>query len=61
MNKNEFHGNCFRDMTLKESQSCCGGSFAFDVGRLIRFVTISGPAGQWAPAAMLDALVNHCQ
>ena len=61
MKKHESPENCYRELTEKESQSCFGGSFAFDVGRLIRFMAISGPSGQWAPAALLDAVASACQ
>jgi hypothetical protein len=51
----------FRDLTAPEMCSCNGGSFAYDVGRLIRFVILAGPQGQFTPMAFTDAVLNHFQ
>jgi hypothetical protein len=61
MKKNDLQPEHFRDLTEGENYSCTGGGFAYDVGRLIRFVIIAGPSGQWAPAAVLDAVCNSLQ
>jgi len=55
MNKNDYHSQNFRELTVDEAIICNGGSFAYDVGRLIRFVGISGPSGLFTPMAIMDA------
>jgi hypothetical protein len=61
MKERKFQPACFMELTEEENFNCRGGSFAYDVGRLIRFAIISGPSGQWAPAAILDAFTVQCQ
>ncbi len=45
----------FRELTSREKHNCSGGGFAYDIGRLIRFIIISGPSGQFTPMAVVDA------
>lgn len=61
MRKKNFQPSKFRDLTSEEILNCTGGGFAYDVGRFIRFAIISGPSGQWTPAAILDACAVQCQ
>lgn len=61
MKKKENLPAHFRDLSPDEILNCNGGGFAYDVGRLIRFAIISGPNGQWTPAAILDACAVQCQ
>jgi len=46
MNKIDFQPQNFRELTGDETITCTGGSFAYDVGSLLRFVGISGPYDQ---------------
>ncbi len=41
----EFQLHDFRDLTEEENQCCTGGGFAYDVGRFIRFITLSAGGG----------------
>ncbi len=61
MKKKALQVEHFRDLDDREVFHYTGGSFAFDVGRLIRFVILAGPSGQWTPIAMADAIYNHFQ
>ena len=57
MKKTNFLPQDFRELRDEEYLACTGGGFAYDVGRFLRFVSIAGPFGTFAPAAILDALV----
>lgn len=57
MKNNEISEQNFRELTISECYQSSGGGFAYDVGRLLRFVTIShGVTG--VPGAVLDAVAN---
>ena len=60
MKKKDFHPQNFRELTGDEAITCTGGSFAYDVGSLLRFVGISGPYGLFTPAAIMDAYASRC-
>jgi hypothetical protein len=54
MKKVDIQSDGFRRLTMEEQQEYTGGGFAYDVGRLLRFVAISGPNGQFTPMAVMD-------
>ena len=59
MKKTDFKHGTFREMTEDENFGCRGGSFAYDVGRFLRFVGIAGPRGEFTPMAIFDACVTQ--
>jgi hypothetical protein len=55
MKNHNLQTDAFRELTEEEKYSLNGGGFAYDVGRLIRFIIKAGPYGQFTPAAIIDA------
>lgn len=58
MKTNVIISSCFKDLDPFESMQLHGGGFAYDVGRLIRFI---GPGSQASsfPMALFDAIYNE--
>jgi len=61
MKKSDFTEQHFQDLSTEEKFNYSGGGFAYDVGRLLRFLAIAGPWGQFTPMAVTDAVLNAAQ
>ena len=61
MKKIDNQSTDFRLLSMEEHQEYAGGGFAFDVGRLLRFIALSGPNGQFTPMAIMDFCANRVQ
>lgn len=59
MKKKDFLPQEYRELTGEESFECNGGGFAYDVGRLIRFICNSGHNGANVGLAIGDFIVNR--
>ena len=57
MIETEMHIPKFRELSTGEETSLSGGGFAYDAGRVIRFLAIAGPSGSHAPMAVFDWIV----
>jgi hypothetical protein len=54
----DFQSTCFRQLTTGECQEFSGGGFAFDAGRFLRFLAISGGTVTGTPWAVMDFIAN---
>jgi hypothetical protein len=48
----------FRELSPEEQLAFNGGGFAYDAGRVLRFIIIAGPRGQFTPMAVTDWMLN---
>jgi hypothetical protein len=56
-----FQTENFRQISDKEAFDCTGGGFAYDVGRLLRFVGIAQGGDMGLASAIADACYNSIQ
>ncbi len=58
MKKTDFLPREYRELTCEESFGCNGGGFAYDAGRLIRYLSIAGMGCGNIHHALGDYLAN---
>ena len=54
MKETDFLPQEYRELTCEESFGCNGGGFAYDVGRLLRFMVLCSPNGSGVLCAVND-------
>ena len=48
----------FNNMNAEQLMKMNGGGFAYDIGRIIRFIGIAGPNGMYTEVAIIDWQFN---
>ena len=48
----------FSAINAEQLREVNGGGFAYDIGRIIRFIGLSGGSGMYATHAIMDWIIN---